>query len=92
MDIPCVVRRTEELPCCVVVVSSPEGLELLVAELMVSLVVSRSVGACVEDSDGNNVMVGLMTSLTKFESLIVLRDVEDFIFCKVAVLNLLVVG
>ena len=92
MDIPRVVRRTEELPCCVVVVSSPEGLELLVAELMVSLVVSRSVGAFVEDSDGNKVMVGLMTSLTKFESLIVLRDVEVSIFCEVAVLNLLVVG
>lgn len=92
VDIPCVVRRTEELPCCVVIVLSPVGLELMVADLVVSLVVSRSVGTCVEDSDGNKVMVGLMTSLTKFESLIVLRDVEVSIFCEVAVLNLLVVG
>lgn len=54
---------------------------------MVSLVVSRSVSACVEDSDGNKVMVGLMTSLTKSESLIVLRYGEVSIFCEVAVLN-----
>lgn len=59
---------------------------------MASFVVSRSVNACVEDSDGNKVMVGLMTSLTKSECLIVLRDGDISMFCEVAVLDLLVVG
>lgn len=59
---------------------------------MVSLVFSRSVSACVEDSDGNKVTVGFMTSLTKSESLIVLRDGDISMFCEVAVLDLLVVG
>lgn len=57
---------------------------------MVSRVVSRSVGACVEDSD-DKVMAGLMTSLTKSESLTVLRDGEVSIFFEVAIPNLLVV-
>lgn len=59
---------------------------------MASFVVSRSVNACVEDSDGNKVTVGLMTSLTKSECLIVLRDGDISMFCEFAVLDLLVVG
>lgn len=59
---------------------------------MVSLVIPRSVSARVEDSDGNKVTVGFIISLTKSESLIVLRDGDISMFCEVAVLDLLVVG
>lgn len=45
----------------------------------------------VEDSDGIKVITGLVTSVTRSESLAVVTDAEVSMLCKVALLDLLVV-
>lgn len=45
----------------------------------------------VEDSDGIKVIMGLVTSVTRSESLAVVTDAEVSMLCKVALLDLLVV-
>lgn len=46
----------------------------------------------VEDSDGIKVIMGLVTSVTRSESLTVVADAEVSMLCKVVLLDLLVVG